>query len=585
MLQLRRPIQRDRKAMAAGKSPGSSEPVIVRSGRRLGMLADHVGRALGWRRHGVALVAGALSILAFAPFFLPVILFATLPVLIWLSAAPDDDGRKAGISVTWPALRRGMAAGWWFGFGFHLAGLYWIGGAFLVQAEVFAWLLPFAVTLLPAGLALFHGAALACVACVSGPVLVRLLVLAAALGASEWLRGNILTGFPWNALGYALTYPLVLMQSAGVVGIYGLTLLTVVVFASPVVLLAAWRGATRSEVTSTSIAIGVLTVMPMLAMVVYGWLVLSVPGPGHVAGVTVRLVQPSIVQADKFRTDKRREIFERHLALSVGPAGDTGAGAGRVTHVIWPEAAMPFLALRSRDVGARIAEALPDDVVLIAGTLRLNGPLIRDGRKLDVFNSAIALKGDGRLLASYDKVHLVPFGEYLPWQETLEAMGLESLTRMRGGFAVGRSPRPLLNVPGLPPLGLLICYEVIFPDEIVVAGQRPGLLINLTNDAWYGTSTGPFQHFHQARVRSVEQGLPMIRVGNNGISGTIDARGRVLGKLGLDVVGALDTVVPRAVAPTIYAQFGDAAFFVILIASVVGATIVGCNFGRRRRSI
>ena len=551
--------------------------------QRLAGVVDRIERSGKWLRYMVAFAAGAVSILSFAPFFLSPVLFLTLPVLVWLLAPQTTPAASIGDRQSWrthlrATVLRGFAVGWWFGFGFHLAGLYWIGGAFLVQAEVFAWLLPFAVTLMPAGLAVFHGLAVGAVACIKGGPIVRVLALAVALFVSEWLRGNILTGFPWNVLGYALTYPLALMQSAGVVGIYGLTLLTVIVFAMPLCVLA--DGRARSNPARAGMAIVLATVAPIMVMFAYGWSALSQPDPGTVPNVKLRLVQPSIVQSDKFLPEKRREIFERHLALSRDgprtPAGDA-SGFGDVTHVIWPEAALPFLALRTSEVADQVAKVFPDDVMLVAGTLRLDGPLIRDGRRLRIFNSAFVMGGDGRVRNIYDKVHLVPFGEYLPFQETLEAMGLEQITRIRGGFAVGAAPRPVLNVPGLPPANMLICYEIVFPDEIVLPDRRPGVLINLTNDAWYGTSSGPYQHFHQSRVRAVEQGLALIRVGNNGISATIDARGRTLAVLGLDVVGAADTALPRSISPTLYATYGDALAWAMAIMLLLILGIVGCG--------
>lgn len=558
----------------------------VAGGAWLTKVVDRLQKLGRWQRYLVAFAAGVCSILAFAPFFFSPVLFATLPVLLWLSLPEPDspltnDERRTLRRLYAAKLGRGFAIGWWFGFGFHLAGLYWIGGAFLVQADVFGWLLPFAVTLMPAGLAIFHGLALSAVGCFTrGPVL-RVLALSVALFVSEWLRGNILTGFPWNVLGYALTYPLSLMQSAAVLGIYGLTLVTVIVFATPLAVLAGVRD--RQGAGRAVRVIALATLGPLALMAGYGWLALTAPDAGIVSGVKLRLVQPSIVQADKFLPEKRREILERHIDLSRnGSPGGSGTsigegGFGDVTHVIWPEAALPFLALRTPEVAKRVAEVFPDNVTLIAGTLRLDGPLIRDGRKLKVYNTAFVMGGDGRKLNTYDKVHLVPFGEYLPFQDTLEAIGLEQITRVRGGFATGVEPRPLLNVRGLPPVAMLICYEIVFPEEIVVGPHRPGLMMNLTNDAWYGRSTGPYQHFHQSRARAVEQGIPLVRVGNNGITATIDARGRVLAQLGLDAVGAITTALPRPIEPTTYALYGDIPAWIVAIMLALFISTVSCG--------
>jgi len=527
----------------------------------------------GWRRNIIAFLAGAASILAFAPFHISPILFFTLPFLLWLtdpapllfSKGSPDRLKDSAIAMrpvfSLQCARRGFAVGWWFGFGFHFAGLYWIGGAFLVQHEVFAWLMPFAITLMPACLALFWGAAIAALACFAGPAFARILVLIVALTAAEWLRGNIFTGFPWNILGYSLAYPLVFLQTAGVVGIYGMTFVSVAVFSTPLpVILETIRCRRLNAAIRPVLA---CVVFPIITMFIYGVYVIIQPTPDEIANVKVRLVQPSINQRDKFDPEKRFEIFKRHLELSSRGPQDFKAAENGITHIIWPEAALAFLALRSPDVMNTLADTLPDNTTLIAGTLRLEGQLGRNPSKYRVFNSAMVVSGDGRVSNVYDKVHLVPFGEYLPFQDWLEAIGLEQLTRVRGGFAAGAQQRKMLHIPGLGDVRILICYEVIFPEEVIPSSRRPDILINLTNDAWYGRSTGPFQHFHQSVVRAVEQGLPLIRVGNNGISGVIDPYGRVLGKLDLDATDALDSRVPRALKPTIYSRFGDLPFVML----------------------
>ena len=231
--------------------------------------------------------------------------------------------------------------------------------------------------------------------------------------------------------------------------------------------------------------------------------------------------------------------------------------------------------MRSPDALSRIADALPDTVALIAGTLRLEGSLSPGpGERQDVFNSAIVLDGRGELLTRYDKIHLVPFGEYLPFKTFLNAIGFEHLTRQRGGFSPGHAPRKLMHIPGLPPLSMMICYEVIFPGAARDIDGRPSLLLNLTNDAWFGTTTGPYQHFQQARVRAVEQGVPMIRVANNGITGVVDARGRIRQSLPLNTQGIIDTPLPHKAFAPIYSRYGDIIFFALLgLAMAVAASL------------
>ncbi len=555
----------------------------------LATFAHRIRSLTGWRQYALAFAAGALSIIGFAPFHLTPVLVLTLPVLLWLSQPRSEVKRVAAITdllvisprLTGKNLLRGLAIGWWFGFGFHLAGLYWIGGAFLVQSDTYAWLMPFAVTLLPAGLALFHGLAIAVVACFAGAGAGRLVVLAVSLAATEWLRGNILTGFPWNTLGYALAHPLVLMQSAAVVGIHGLTLAAVFILGAPLVLVESY--ARQRQYWPHMAAAAAMLVAPLALMLGYGVYALAQPPAGIVDGIKLRLVQPSIAQSDKFDLAKRSAIFERHLTLSTAGRAGARAGLDGITHVIWPEAALAFLALRSPHVLGAIADAFPDDVTLIAGTLRLEGALVDDGRRHRVFNSAMAVGGNGTVVDTYDKIHLVPFGEYLPLQHLLEAIGLEQVTRIRGGFATGAGAGNGLTVPGLPAVRMLICYEVIFPHEVQLNKRRPAVLINLTNDAWYGATSGPYQHFHQSVVRTVEQGLPMIRVGNNGISGVIDARGRILDRLPLNAVGIIDTHLPAALSPTTYARFGDGLFGLLWLLLAIVIIIWSCRnrFGGR----
>ena len=302
-----------------------------------------------------------------APFFLSPVLFLTLPVLVWLI-----DGAAAAGPSKRREIMRAASAGWWFGFGYFLLGLFWIGEAFLVEAEVFAWLLPFAVLALPAGLALFTALAAAAARLAWSPGIARVLVLALALASTEWLRGHVLTGFPWNVLGYALTWPLPLMQSASVLGIYGLTLLCVAIFAGPLVLIAdASTGGARERAIVRAIA---LAVVPLLMLYGLGaWRLSTDPAP-MLDNVRVRIVQASVPQRDKWRPDKQRQIFEDQLALSRRDAAGRQDDLAGITHLIWPEAAMPFLPLEHPEAQAAIGDLLPEGTQLLSGALRLKKP-------------------------------------------------------------------------------------------------------------------------------------------------------------------------------------------------------------------
>ncbi len=527
-------------------------------------LAAWVRARDGWQRMVLACAAGALSVLAMAPFHIWPVLLATLPVLVW-----QIDGALARASAaSWRTTPAAQAAlvGWWFAFGYFFAGLFWIGEAFLVEADKFAFLMPLAVTLMPAGLAIFWAGAAAAASLVWRLGLMRVLALALALGAAEWLRGHIFTGFPWNVIGYALTYPESLMQSAGLIGIYGLSIVTVLVLAAPLV---AWADGAPLR--------GVVPMLgTLVAMMAYGHWQLAMPAASQEEGPRVRLVQPSVLQREKWQAEHQRRIFDLHLALTGRNAAGVEDGAAGVDLVIWPEAAMPFLPLDWPQALEHIAKVLPAGTHLISGALRADPP---DPQRPDaqrrVYNSLIAFGAGGQPVAIYDKIHLVPFGEYLPLNAWLDAVGLEPLTRRRGGFTTGVVPRPLMVLPNSPAFAPLICYEAIFPRAIIQGGTRPAYLLNVTNDGWFGNTTGPRQHLHQARVRAVEEGLPLLRVANNGISAVIDARGRVLHRLDLDVVGVIDARVPPPGAQTIYGRFGDLGFVLMLLA---GMTVI---LGRR----
>ncbi len=402
----------------------------------------------GWRRWLIAFAAGALSAAAMAPLDFWPILFLTFPVLVWLI-----DGAGAG---EWRGLTGAAATGWWFGFGYFLAGLYWVGFAFLVDAPTFGWLLPLAVIGLPAGLAIFtaFGVALARLLWVRGAL--RILALAVALTAAEWLRGHVLTGFPWNVFGYALTSPLIMAQSAALIGIWGLTFLAVAIFATPATLFDD-RGETRRPLLPLMLGVAVL-----IALGIFGTVRLARMPTEMVAGVHLRIMQPNLQQDVRFNYAAKQQVLERYIALSERPVDDTAVG-GEVTHLIWPESAFPFFLTREPDALGQIARMLHGSTVLITGAVRLAEPVIPPD--IGVYNSIYVLDRDGAIAATYDKLHLVPFGEYLPFQRFLESLGLQQLTKQRGGFLAGDRRRPIA-VPGAPPAVPLICYEVIFPGEV-----------------------------------------------------------------------------------------------------------------------
>jgi apolipoprotein N-acyltransferase len=515
-------------------------------------LAHAVVLAFGWRRALIAFVAGSASALAIAPFNAWPVLFVTFPVMVWLI-----DGSAAG---RWSGPMTAAAAGWCFGFGYFLAGLYWIGYAFLVDAKTFGWLLPIAVAGLPAYLALYTALSLAAARLiwVRGPE--RILALAAALTAGEWLRGHLLSGFPWNTFGYALTEPLVLAQSVSLFGVWTLTFLCIAICASPAVL-----ADDKADAPHPYRPL-VISIVTLIALAGYGAQRLVAHPTGYVAGVKLRIMQPNLPQDDKFNYSAKAQVMERYLRLSDRATNPQSSGVHDVTHLIWPEAAFPFFLTREPDALAQIAALLKPSTVLITGAVRAAPSA--SARNPQAYNSIYVIDPDGSIRDIYDKVHLVPFGEYLPFQRLLERLGLMQLTKVVGGFLSGDRRRPM-DVPGAPKMLPLICYEAIFPGAAVPRSERPAWLVNVTNDGWFGISSGPYQHFQQARVLAIAEGLPLVRAANTGISAVIDPVGRIVNALPLGLEGVLDARLPTPIEPTINSSYGNYFLILLLVLSLV----------------
>jgi apolipoprotein N-acyltransferase len=511
----------------------------------------------GWKRALIAFAAGALSVLAMAPFNAWPALFLTFPVVVFLI-----DGAGAGRLRGVPAA---ALAGFWFGLGYFVFGLYWIGYAFLVDAATFAWLLPFAVLGLPAYLALFTAFGFALARLIWTRDASRVIALAISLTVSEWLRGHVLTGFPWNAFGYALSEPLALAQTASLIGLWGLTFLSVAIFASPAVLID--RGSRGHKPWIKPWIAPVAAVLVLVAMSIFGAVRLSREPTRTVANVKLRIMQPNLQQDVKFNYAAKADVMQKYLALSDRASGPESTGVRDANILIWPESAFPFFLTREADAMAQIADLLPKGTVLITGSVRT--PDVPPGTRITrAYNSIYVIDHDGSILSVYDKLHLVPFGEYLPFQGLMEALGFEQLTKIQGGFIAG-TLRRTLEIPGAPRALPLICYEIIFPADIDSRDDRPGWIVNLTNDGWFGISTGPYQHLQQARLRAIEQGLPVIRAANTGISAVIDPTGRIVARLGLGIEGVLDSSLPSAIRPTVYARTGDIPVIIIVAAALI----------------
>lgn len=494
-------------------------------------------RALkGWPRFGFALAAGLVSAFGFAPFdFFPALLFGFAALVLLIDNACAKPRR----------LRSAFGLGWAFGFGQFLFGLHWIGYAFLVDAAAHQWQIPFVAVLFPGGLALFPAAAMAVAAKFWRSGTARIAVFTLCYILAEWLRGHILTGFPWNIPAYGWGASLAVLQSAALIGSYSLSLLTVLFGAS----LAGFFAARPGWKLPAAMAV-------LFALFFIGGTVRLAVAPQKTApNVKVRLVQPNIPQAEKYGRPYVVRNWSRLIDLSRAP-GDPDI-------VIWPEAAVPFYLAEQPLALEQITQLTADKKGLITGGLRrdfLTPDAVRYANSVFVFGK------NGRLIASYDKSHLVPFGEYLPFEKTLSALGLKKLTGIDGSFAPGSGPH-MVRLPGAGTMIPLVCYEIIFPGEVARAG-RPDWFVNVTDDSWFGPWAGPQQHLVIARLRAIEQGVPVARAANTGISAIIDPYGRIAEQLGQNQTGFVDGVLPAAIAATVFSRFSGWLFWLLVCANV-----------------
>lgn len=513
----------------------------------------------GWKRAFLAFAAGAVSALSMPPFdFFPV-LFLTMPALVWLMDGVAAEPEKGVVS----RLRHGFALGWWFGFGYFLAGLWWIGSAFLVDADEFLWLLPFAVLLLPAGLAVFWGLGAMLARLLWRDGLRRILALAAGISLAEYLRGTMLTGFPWNTIGQAAMTMPVTMQKASVLGLYGATLLAVAVFAMPAMAAPRLSGGVRRFLVAAVALIAV--------DLGFGAIRLSAHPLSLADGVSVRLVQPAVDQSEKWSPGMVDRNFRLLMDLSVQATSSEKQGLSGTSLLVWPETAFPFLLTERRDALASLSAMIPDGTVLAAGAVRVEQPAAGQKRE-KAFNSVYTIDTAGEITGAADKVHLVPFGEFLPFQDLAESLGLQQLTELRGGFEAG-SGRALLDAGAARKFLPMICYEIIFPGRVLNGAGRPAFILNLTNDAWFGMTPGPYQHWRQAVLRGVEEGLPVVRSANSGISSVTDPMGRVVAMVPLGVRGVVDSGIPVALTHTLFATYGN-VLFVALLAVFIACCLV-----------
>ena len=513
-------------------------------------LAEALRGMAGWRRGGVALAAGAVAALSLPPFDFWPLLFLSFPIVLLML---DGVERRHKL--------QSFLLGWCFGFGYFLLAFHWIGFAFFVDADDYLWMMPFAVGGLAAAMAVYWGLATLCVTAAGLRRFPAALVFATLLAVAEWLRGTLFTGFPWAAPGLASDGMGGVAQTASLWGMPGLTLLIVLWSGT-------WPGIFERQAKALHrvLALTIIATLPLCWE--WGTYRLQHGSVAIVEGVTIRIVQPNISQDSKWRDENARAIFDQLLKMSARPAAD----GTPVTHIIWPETAVSFLIDESEVAKAELAQLLGGATILVTGALRRDVVAGDDRTRDKIYNSILTFDGSGAVVGRYDKRRLVPGGEFLPFEWLLEPLGFRKVVTVPGSFTAGQGPVSLA-MPGAPLAGFSVCYEAIFPDHLVDPLRRPGWLINVTNDGWFGNSTGPYQHLAQARLRTIEQGLPMARAANTGISAVIDPYGRVLSRLSEGEDGIIDSKLPQSLAPTVFARLGELLFavagFLVLAAGFV----------------
>lgn len=490
-------------------------------------------RAAGtFRRYALAWSLGMVSALSLPPFFLIILL---VPAFTGLLLMVSSSRTK----------RSAFLVGWWFGAGYFLAGLYWIAIALLVDPDQFAWLIPFATFGIAGVLAVYIGLVTLITYLIPVSGWGKVTAFTAFWVISEWLRAHLFTGFPWNLIGYSWSFSGSMIQLAAVTGIYGLSVLAVLVAAMPYVLLE------KKSVTKAAWVPMVLALLLVLGVGAGGFWRLQAAPVSEASGPRIRIVQANIPQNIKWVPERMYDALEQHMMLSRHLSTEP------LQMIIWPESAIPYYLNQEPEIRAAISRIIPKEGFLITGSLRLE-----QGAQSDhVWNSLYVIDHEGGIADIYDKVHLVPFGEYIPLRALIT---LNKITAGTSDFSTGSGIKTLSAQGRMAPYSPLICYEAIFPDNVIHRTQRPAWMVNITNDAWFGISTGPYQHLYAVRLRAVEQGIPLVRAANTGISAIIDSYGRINALLGLGEKGVLDGTLPPPVAQTFYGRYGDMTIAILV---------------------
>lgn len=459
----------------------------------------------GW----LCLLLGAGGALSLAPISIPFFFLFGFAVLAALLQKSQDWKNTFFLS-------------WLYALGFHTAGLYWISASLFIDIQRYLWVLPFSLLALPCYLAFLFALAASAAHFLRNRPLIYFSALALFVFGSEVARTFLFSGFPWNLFGYIWSDHLAIMQSAALFGIWGLTLFTLFCAAS------AASALTCANKSAWLFVLGTWGALSALGL--WGSSRLSAQNT-YFENTHIRLVQAAIKQTERRSAEQRIDAFDKHIGLSLTPSPI------KPTAIIWPETAAPFFMTSNAQARAQLKTIIPDGGALLTGAPSLE--------KSKFYNSLVVIDSRTDVVGVYDKHHLVPFGEYIPLRKTLKALPLATDVIGNGSdFSAGTGPKTL-TAPGLPPFSPMICYEAIFSGGIIDTSTPPQWLLQITNDAWFGDTSGPYQHLAMARVRAIEEGLPLVRAANSGISALIDPYGRILSELPLNESGILDIDLPQ----------------------------------------
>jgi apolipoprotein N-acyltransferase len=525
-------------------------------------LAEWTMLAHGWRQFLLLLVLGAIAGTSVPPLFILPALFVTFPFWVW---ALDGAERRRGLGLIFgPAFGIGFAFGW----GYFIVAFHWLGAAFFVEGGWFLALMPMAILALAALIALFWGLASALAHLCWSHGSWRIVTLAVFLSAAEYARGTFFSGFPFDLLGYALTANVEMMQLSSVVGVYGLTLLAALLALTPALI---WPADERGMVTR--LVPFFLAIAAIAGQVGYGNYRLNAVEVTQRDDLSVRLVQPIITEHSNWAAANPPEIISRLIEVSGNLEGKDV--------VVWPESVFPFFLSTYPEALSRIARMLPPGTMLLTGAPREPEFLSGDPAENPGYNSILTIDSDGEIAASYDKSHLVPFGEYLPLAEFWKLFGITQFVPGTNGWAPGDGRR-LVSPPGLPAFIALICYEAIFSGDLGADPAKAGFILNVSNDEWFDGSIGPAQHGHHALLRAVETGLPLLRSTNSGVTFAADPLGRVTARMAPYEAGFVDVVPANPIAPTLFARYGNWPFLAALAAGLLLA--LGTRTRKARRA-